>query len=124
MAEANAPASRSPDVAPLGPGDPPLAILVDFDGTIALTDVGDTLMVQFVPPAIWDELEAAYETGRMGSREIMAREIALLPRDPAPVLAITDAQPYDPDFPAFVRRARAAGVCFHPAEGALVRAAA
>ena len=67
---------------PLLPGQPPLAILVDYDGTIALTDVGDTIMVEFVPPAIWDELEAAYEQGRMGSREIMTREMELLPPDP------------------------------------------
>jgi 2,3-diketo-5-methylthio-1-phosphopentane phosphatase len=99
-----------PAVEPLRPGDPPLAILVDFDGTIALTDVGDTIMIEFVPPSIWDELERAYETGRLGSREIMAREIALLPADPAPVRAIADAQPIDPAFPAFVRRARAAGI--------------
>lgn len=99
-----------PPVEPLAPGAPPLAILVDYDGTIALTDVGDTIMVQFVPPATWDELERAYETGRMGSREIMALEMALLPPDPAPVRAIADAQPHDPAFPGFVRRARAARI--------------
>jgi 2,3-diketo-5-methylthio-1-phosphopentane phosphatase len=99
-----------PPVEPLRPGAPPLAILIDYDGTIALTDVGDTIMVEFVPPEVWDQLERAYETGRMGSREIMAREIALLPSDPAPVRAIVDAQPHDPGFPAFVRRARAAGI--------------
>ncbi len=99
-----------PPVEPLAPGVPPLAILIDYDGTIALTDVGDTIMVEFVAPDVWDDLESAYETGRLGSREIMAREIALLPSDPAPVLAIVDAQPHDPSFPAFVRRARQAGL--------------
>lgn len=99
-----------PPVEPLLPGAPPLAILIDYDGTIALTDVGDTIMVEFVPPATWDDLERAYETGQMGSREIMAREIALLPPDPAPVLAIADAQPHDPAFPRFVRHARRAGI--------------
>jgi 2,3-diketo-5-methylthio-1-phosphopentane phosphatase len=97
-------------VPPLREGAPPLAILVDYDGTIALTDVGDTIMTQFVPPDVWDALETAYETGLLGSREIMEREIALLPPDPTPVLAIVDAQPHDTAFPAFVRRAHAAGV--------------
>jgi 2,3-diketo-5-methylthio-1-phosphopentane phosphatase len=97
-------------VPPLEPGAPPLAILVDYDGTIALTDVGDTIMVEFVPPAIWDELEAAYEQGRMGSREIMTREMELLPPDPSAVMAIVGAQPHDPAFPGFVRRAHAAGI--------------
>jgi HAD superfamily phosphoserine phosphatase-like hydrolase len=103
------PASPVP-VPPLVPGAPPLAILVDYDGTIALTDVGDTIMVEFVPRPIWDELELAYETGRLGSREIMAREVALLPPDPARVMAIVDAQGHDPAFAGFVRRARAAGI--------------
>ena len=97
-------------VPPLLPGNPPLAILVDYDGTIALTDVGDTIMKAFVAPDVWEQLEAAYETGRLGSREIMAREIALLPLDPAPVIATADAQPHDSAFPGFVRRARAAGI--------------
>ena len=99
-----------PAVQPLLPGQPPLAILVDYDGTIALTDVGDTIMKVFVEPAAWEALETAYETGRIGSREIMAREIALLPPDPAPVIATAHAQPHDAAFPRFVRRARAAGI--------------
>lgn len=103
-------AAASPAVQPLLPGQPPLAILVDYDGTIALTDVGDTIMRAFVVPEIWEALETAYETGRIGSREIMAREIALLPADPTPVIATGDAQPHDDAFPRFVRRARAAGI--------------
>jgi len=99
---------RAP-VPPLRPSQPPIAILVDYDGTIALTDVGDTIMKTFVAPDVWEELETAYETGRIGSREIMAREIALLPAD-ADVIATADAQPHDAAFPRFVRRARAAGI--------------
>jgi len=97
-------------VPPLAPGQPPLAILVDYDGTIALTDVGDTIMKAFVAAAVWEELEEAYETGRIGSREIMAREISLLPSDTASVRALAAAQPHDDGFPRFVRRARAAGI--------------
>ncbi|HVA85046.1 MAG TPA: HAD-IB family phosphatase [Candidatus Saccharimonadales bacterium] len=97
-------------IPPLLSGQPPLAILVDYDGTVALTDVGDTIMKSFLPPDVWEELEAAYETGRIGSREIMAREIALLPEDPAQVIATASAQPHDPAFPGFVRRAHAAGI--------------
>ena len=37
-----------PLVPPLRAGDPPLAILVDYDGTIALSDVSDTVMAEFV----------------------------------------------------------------------------
>jgi 2-hydroxy-3-keto-5-methylthiopentenyl-1-phosphate phosphatase len=88
----------------------PLALLIDYDGTIAFTDVSDSIMIEFVPPPIWDQLEKAYETGRMGSREVMEREVALLPPDPARVQAIADAQPHDPAFAGFVHRASAAGI--------------
>ena len=44
------------------PGDPPLAILVDYDGTIALTDVTDTVMAEHVPGG-WEEVAALYDAG-------------------------------------------------------------
>src|SRR5947207_10786146 len=40
--------SSAPPPPPLEPGAPPLAILVDYDGTIAQTDVSDALMADFV----------------------------------------------------------------------------
>ena len=43
------PDGAAPPVPPLLPGEPPLAILVDYDGTIALTDVSDTVMAEHVP---------------------------------------------------------------------------
>ena len=54
-----APDGSAPPVAPLRPGEPPLAILVDYDGTVALTDVSDTVMAEHVP-AIWEAQAAAY----------------------------------------------------------------
>jgi hypothetical protein len=39
----------APPVVPLRPGEPPLALLVDYDGTIALTDVSDMVMAEHVP---------------------------------------------------------------------------
>ena len=52
-------------VPPLAPGEPPLAILVDYDGTIALTDVSDTVMAEFVH-GDWEQEAAAYDAGLMG----------------------------------------------------------
>jgi 2,3-diketo-5-methylthio-1-phosphopentane phosphatase len=103
-------AGAAPPVPPLVPGQPPLAILVDYDGTIALTDVSDTITGALLPPEVERELEEAYETGRVGSREIMAREMDLLPPDPRVIDDIVAAQPHDPTFASFVRRARAAGI--------------
>ena len=88
---------------------PPLAILVDYDGTIAQTDVTDLVMAEHVP-GVWEEAAAAYDAGTMGSRRLMAWEMSLVEADPDLLLATAAAQPHDPGFVPFVRRARAAGI--------------
>jgi HAD superfamily phosphoserine phosphatase-like hydrolase len=105
----NVPAGAAPPVPPLRPGEPPLAILVDYDGTIALTDVSDTVMAEHVP-GIWESEAAAYDAGLMGSRRLMELEMALVDVPGEALLATAAAQPHDPGFVPFVRRARAAGV--------------
>jgi 2-hydroxy-3-keto-5-methylthiopentenyl-1-phosphate phosphatase len=98
-----------PPIPPLLPGQPPLAILVDYDGTIAQTDVGDTLMAEYVTEA-WEAVVADYDAGRIGSRRTMEYEVSLLRADPAHLLSTAAAQPHDPGFEPFVRRAGSAGV--------------
>lgn len=95
---------------PLRQGDVPLSILVDYDGTIALTDVTDVLIAQFIPPDVAIEDESRYEAGLVGSREIMEREIGLFPPDADLLTGLAAAQRHDSAFPEFVRRARAAGI--------------
>ena len=99
----------APLVPPLLPGEPPLAILVDYDGTIALTDVSDTVMAEYVT-GDWEAEAAAYDAGLMGSRRLMTIEMAMVDSDPADLLATAAAQPHDPGFVPFVRRAQAAGI--------------
>ena len=60
----------APSVPPVEGGRIPLAILVDFDGTIALTDVGDVLLAEHTP-AVWEAEAAAYDAGLAGSRRLM-----------------------------------------------------
>ena len=100
--------SASP-IRPLRDGEPPLAILVDYDGTIALTDVSDTVMAEYVTGA-WEPQAAAYDAGLIGSRRLMTLEMAMVDSDPADLLATAAAQPHDPGFAPFVRRAQAARV--------------
>ena len=76
------PDGTAPPIRPLRPGEPPLAILVDYDGTIALTDVSDTVMAEHVP-GIWEAEAAAYDAGLMGSRRLMTWEMAQVDADPA-----------------------------------------
>jgi 2,3-diketo-5-methylthio-1-phosphopentane phosphatase len=86
-----------------------LAVLVDYDGTIALTDVSDTLMAESVT-ADWEARAAEYDAGRIGSRSLMEWELALVATPEDRLRAIASAQPHDPGFTAFVATARSAGI--------------
>jgi 2-hydroxy-3-keto-5-methylthiopentenyl-1-phosphate phosphatase len=96
-------------VPPLRPGEPPLAFLVDYDGTIARTDVTDAILAGFVA-GDWEAEAAAYDAGLLGSRAQMAGEIERITADEGVLLAAAAAQPHDPTFRAFVERARAAAI--------------
>ncbi len=96
-------------IPPLLPGQPPLAILVDYDGTIAQTDVSDAILAGFVT-ADWEARVADYDAGRTGSRRLMEWEISLIDADPADLLDTAARQPHDPGFRPFAERALAAGI--------------
>jgi 2-hydroxy-3-keto-5-methylthiopentenyl-1-phosphate phosphatase len=96
-------------VPPLRPGQPPLALLIDYDGTIAGVDVADRIVLGFAPENFVAD-NADYEAGVIGSRSLMRRQVGRLPVDPGPVLALAAAQPHDPGFAGFVARALELGV--------------
>ena len=58
-------------VLPLLPGQPPIAFLVDYDGTIARTDVSDSLLARFVT-ADWEAHVAEYDAGLTGSATVLS----------------------------------------------------
>ena len=80
----------------------------DFDGTISLVDVTDSLLERFGQPG-WRELEADWEEGKIGSRECMKGQIPLLDMNPAELDDHLDSIAIDPHFPNFVRAAESAG---------------
>ena len=84
-------------------------ILCDFDGTVTRADVTDALLVSLGRPG-WEELEAQWRSGVIGSRECMAGQVGLLGADASHLDAVIDRIEIDPGFPAFVKAARAAGV--------------
>lgn len=98
-----------PPVPPLLPGQPPIAILVDYDGTIATTDVADTILYRFIGER-YRAHDAAYDAGLVGSRTLFESQVKLLPGDPAPVVELAEAQPHDPTFASFARRALEFGI--------------
>jgi 2,3-diketo-5-methylthio-1-phosphopentane phosphatase len=99
-----------PPAPPAREGTPPLSILIDYDGTISLTDVTEMLLADHVAGAVWQDAEVDYDSGRMGSRRLMAWEVSLIDADPATLRSTAAAQPHDPGFVSFVRRARSASI--------------
>jgi 2-hydroxy-3-keto-5-methylthiopentenyl-1-phosphate phosphatase len=99
----------APAVPPLADGQPPMSILIDYDGTISLTDVTEQILAEHVA-GVWEDEEANYDAGRMGSRRLLAWEVSLIDADPAVLRATAAAQPHDPGFVGFARRATDAGI--------------
>ena len=91
-------------IPPLRAGRIPLAILVDYDGTIAQTDVADKILYKFIGEG-YAVHDAAYDSGLVGSRRLFESQVKLLPGAPDEVVALAEAQPHDPTFAPFVRRA-------------------
>jgi 2,3-diketo-5-methylthio-1-phosphopentane phosphatase len=96
--------SRAP-LRPTFDGAPtPVSLLIDFDGTISLQDVGDALLRDLVADqAAVRRMDQLYHEGRKGSRELNAWDMDVLPRDPAALYAVVDALPLDDSFVDLVR---------------------
>ena len=75
-------------------------LLVDFDGTIATIDTVDALLSLHAEPR-WLEIEDAWVAGKIGSRDAMAAQVALLRMDATALDAFADSVEIDPGFLAF-----------------------
>jgi 2,3-diketo-5-methylthio-1-phosphopentane phosphatase len=89
----------------VGPG---WSVLCDFDGTIAQEDVTDSLLMRFGRPG-WDVLEVEWREGRIGSRECMAGQIALLDCSVDELDEHVAGMAIDPDFARFAAAVRRSG---------------
>jgi len=83
-------------------------VFVDFDGTIATEDTTDLLLERFADPR-WRDIEEEWTAGRIGSRECMVRQIALVRATPADLDRFLSGIEIDPAFPRFVRVCRQLG---------------
>ncbi len=84
-------------------------ILCDFDGTISVEDITDSLLERFGRPG-WQAIEQAWKSGAIGSRECMAEQVRLLDASRAELDAHLDTMSIDRAFAPFVAATRAAGV--------------
>jgi 2-hydroxy-3-keto-5-methylthiopentenyl-1-phosphate phosphatase len=76
-------------------------VVCDFDGTIALEDVTDSLLDRFADPS-WKQVEAQWLAGQFGSRECMARQVSLIEATYDELDRYLDAVEIDFSFPSFV----------------------
>lgn len=81
----------------------------DFDGTISLVDVTDSLLQRFGRPG-WTDLEDAWERGEIGSRACMQGQVTLLDMSRQELDAHLDGIAIDPGFADFVQVAQAHGL--------------
>jgi 2-hydroxy-3-keto-5-methylthiopentenyl-1-phosphate phosphatase len=90
-------------VPPPAPGAVPLAVLVDYDGTISVRDIGDVLMERYFPDAaLAAATDAAFDRGEITSRDLVRWDMAVLPREPDLLRAAAAALEQDAAFPSFV----------------------
>ena len=94
------------DIPPLEAGQPPIAILVDYDGTISQVDVSDKVTYTLIGDEVGRD-DARYLAGEIGSRTFFTTQIARLSGDSGPAVRIAEAQPH---VAGFVRMAQAAGI--------------
>jgi 2-hydroxy-3-keto-5-methylthiopentenyl-1-phosphate phosphatase len=80
-------------------------LIVDFDGTISLDDTTDLLLEEFADPS-WQDIEAEWLSGKIGSRECMMRQVDLVRATPAEMDAFIDRIEIDWHFKSFIRQAQ------------------
>lgn len=96
-------------IPPLELGQPPIAVLVDYDGTISQVDVSEQLLTRFLARD-WHDDDDEYDAGLIGSRTFFGRQMPKFEGRYEEVVAFAGAQPHDPGFARFVRAAGALGV--------------
>ena len=87
-------------------------IFSDFDGTIAQLDVTDVILDRLADPG-WRGIEEEWVQGRIGSRECLRRQMALVRASSNDLDALIDSVPVDPCFEGFHRCTRELGVPFY-----------
>jgi HAD superfamily phosphoserine phosphatase-like hydrolase len=78
------------------------SVFLDFDGTVSLADTGVHLLDRLIGDA-WHGIEEQYKSGKIGSRECVARQWDLLPTHDEDLLrSVAEEVPLDAHFPALV----------------------
>ncbi len=82
------------------------AVLTDFDGTVTRTDVAEAILEEFAPSEWW-EIEELHRARKIGTREALARQFALVhAREPELLKFVDERVELDETFPAFAAYCR------------------
>lgn len=76
-------------------------VLVDFDGTLVPSDATDSLLERFAAPE-WRDVEALWQSGKIGSRECLSRQVSLLRATPDELDEAINDIGIDPSFRSFM----------------------
>jgi 2,3-diketo-5-methylthio-1-phosphopentane phosphatase len=81
------------------------SVVCDFDGTVAIEDFVDRLLEKYADPA-WRDVEEEWKSGRIGSRECLARQIDMVRCSPGQFARLATGMKIDAGFPSFVALCR------------------
>jgi 2,3-diketo-5-methylthio-1-phosphopentane phosphatase len=87
-------------------------VFLDFDGTISRADVVDAILEKFAGRD-WLRVEEEWRAGRIGSRECLRRQMALVRGTPAAIDALVDGIGIDEGFVALLDACASGGVPAH-----------
>src|SRR5258708_30481219 len=87
-------------------------VFLDFDGTISRADVVDAILEKFAGRE-WLRVEEEWRAGRIGSRECLRRQMALVRGTPAAIDALVDGIGIDEGFVALLDACASGGVPAH-----------
>lgn len=79
-----------------------LRFFIDFDGTVTTQDAVDLVLERFASQE-WKEIEKDWAKGKIGSRECLTRQMALVSATRAQFLELAGSIPVDPGFVSFLR---------------------
>lgn len=87
-------------------------VFVDFDGTITQRDTTDAILEAFADPR-WRDIEAAWTSGAIGSRDCLLRQMALVDASREELDALLDRIAIDDGFVPLLETCAARGVALH-----------
>src|SRR5690349_16977156 len=87
-------------------------LFLDFDGTISQRDAVDAILEEFADPR-WLAVEEQWKAGRIGSRECLRAQMALVRATPAEVDALLGSIKVDRGFAPLLETCEALGVPVH-----------